>query len=85
MLKLRDLSECFGLVEQIQMLEKEKLILTAAIHLDQIRSKFPFITESQLGSLVNDNDEKMRCNIALLDTQIIELMEQIQIAKCEML
>ncbi len=59
-------------------------MLTAALHLDLIREKYPSF-QLQMGPQVSDQPETLRERIAGLQKSVGERMEQIQSIKCEFL
>ncbi len=79
--KLENISKYF---QAIQELEKEKLMLTAAMHLEKIRENFP-ATMSTFGPLVPGQYSKCAAQIHAIEAKVNEILEDIQEAKCELL
>ena len=68
-------------VDKLQLLEKEKLILIAASHLDGIQCKFTLFEDGHsLALRSTPGDTQSR--IGHLEKSITEIMEEIQSEKC---
>jgi hypothetical protein len=80
----RNLEEISSCIDTIQRYEKEKLLLTAAMHLEIIRQSSPSYTEI-FGHQIPNHDETMQGKISSLEVKIREVMEQIQISKCDLI
>jgi hypothetical protein len=68
----------------VQQVESNKLVLTAARHLDRIRSRFPELAV-HMGLTSNTNDSYNDDKIAECEENIRNLLENIQSLKCDLL
>jgi hypothetical protein len=86
-----DLSEN---IDKLQQLEKEKLLLVAARHLDKLRSNLPSLipvpnvleestadVEGQVGSSSTSKNSR---RILQIESEVSGIMEEIQSLKCDL-
>lgn len=80
----RGKTELSASITKIQSLEKEKLILVAAHHLDQLKSTVLAGTENLTGSKTPEQVEYLAKQIATCQLKISETMEEIQCHLCDL-
>mmetsp|Transcript_3966 Transcript_3966/g.4049 ORF Transcript_3966/g.4049 Transcript_3966/m.4049 type:complete len:202 (-) Transcript_3966:6-611(-) len=69
-------------VEQLQELEKEKLSIIAAIHMDSIQEKYNLFQQNQV--CVISTSDYNQSKIKELEEKIRHIMEDIQAEKCDL-
>ena len=70
-------------IADLQLLEKEKLTLVAALHLDEMQRKHTLFREGAVLALMPQtryNEDRIQS----LETRITEIMEEVQAEKCEL-
>jgi len=72
------ISDC---IASIQMLEKEKLILVAARHMEAIQMRIPAI-QQHIGSEITLQPAYIANNVAKVEEKINDLMESLQVSSC---
>lgn len=71
-------------LQAIQDLEKEKLTIVAAKHLDSIHQHFPALREHfSSGVILTSSRDYIDSRIAEIECSISEILEIVQEAKCE--
>lgn len=71
-------------VERLQELEKEKLMVTAASHMDSVQEKYNIFQNDKQDVLVLPQSGYTSNRIDLIAEEIREVMEIIQAEKCEL-
>lgn len=80
----RGKTELSASISKIQSLEKEKLLLVAAHHLDQLKSTVLSGTENVTGSKTPEQVAYLAKQILTCQQQIAECMEEIQCHLCDL-
>jgi hypothetical protein len=80
----RGLKEVANILNRIQNLERDKLTLVAAKHLESIRIAFPTM-QAQFGPNVVGHIETLVTRLADIDINLNELIEEFQCCKCDLI
>jgi hypothetical protein len=78
---VKDAAQC---IAKIQGLEKDKLMLTAAAHLDELKSTVLAGTERVTGEKTEEQVRYLAGQIAACQASIVDAVEELQCCVCDL-